>query len=81
MSHSGWHDQQLARHSVPAILCTKSTSAYAIPNRAARQTVGSLWKVGVTPTAGVLLGSGERAEGYVRRGIFHLKKLVVYLLV
>eukprot|EP00978_Attheya_sp_CCMP212_P036696 scaffold168299_cov33-Attheya_sp.AAC.1 len=27
-----------------------------------------------TPTAGVLLGSGERAEGYVRRGIFYLEK-------
>eukprot|EP00978_Attheya_sp_CCMP212_P022034 scaffold65110_cov57-Attheya_sp.AAC.1 len=29
---------------------------------------------GITPTAGVLLGSGERAEGYVRRGIFYLEK-------
>eukprot|EP00978_Attheya_sp_CCMP212_P035315 scaffold152948_cov24-Attheya_sp.AAC.1 len=28
----------------------------------------------VTPTAGVLLGSGERMEGYVRRGIFYLEK-------
>eukprot|EP00978_Attheya_sp_CCMP212_P047291 scaffold421301_cov52-Attheya_sp.AAC.1 len=28
----------------------------------------------VTPTAGVLLGSGERAEGYVRRGMFYLEK-------
>eukprot|EP00978_Attheya_sp_CCMP212_P017541 scaffold46864_cov31-Attheya_sp.AAC.1 len=27
-----------------------------------------------TPTAGVLLGSGERAEGYLRRGIFYLEK-------
>eukprot|EP00978_Attheya_sp_CCMP212_P044986 scaffold330062_cov35-Attheya_sp.AAC.1 len=28
----------------------------------------------VTPTAGLLLGSGERMEGYVRRGIFYLEK-------
>eukprot|EP00978_Attheya_sp_CCMP212_P032359 scaffold126068_cov44-Attheya_sp.AAC.1 len=27
-----------------------------------------------TLTAGVLLGSGERAKGYVRRGIFYLEK-------
>eukprot|EP00978_Attheya_sp_CCMP212_P030878 scaffold114891_cov22-Attheya_sp.AAC.1 len=31
-------------------------------------------RVWSTPTAGVLLGSGERAEGYVRRGIFYLEK-------
>eukprot|EP00978_Attheya_sp_CCMP212_P041225 scaffold233548_cov46-Attheya_sp.AAC.1 len=53
--------------------CTRTASGLGQSTQACREES--------TPTAGVLLGSGERAEGYVRRGIFYFKKVVVYLLV
>eukprot|EP00978_Attheya_sp_CCMP212_P034813 scaffold148101_cov62-Attheya_sp.AAC.3 len=57
-------------------MCCCSPMVYNLPNR--RDC--SLVSMGrLTPMAGVLLGSGERAdgygvEGYVRRGIFYLEK-------